>query len=89
MGSFPQPNSGDKNAQRRSQRVMLNASVEVLTRGIDNKLVSEETRTVVVKHARGSHPIAFNRVDGAVGNSSQFEKPEKKSPVGWLTSSLI
>lgn len=40
--------SGDKNAQRRSQRVMLNTPVEVVTRGADNKSVSEETRTVVV-----------------------------------------
>jgi hypothetical protein len=41
--------SGDKNAQRRSQRVMLNASVVVLTQGADDKPpVSEETRTLVV-----------------------------------------
>jgi len=39
---------GDNNAQRRSQRVMLNASIIVETRGRDNKLVSEQTRTVVV-----------------------------------------
>ncbi len=40
--------SGDKNASRRSQRVMLNASVVVLTQGAENKQVSEETRTTVV-----------------------------------------
>lgn len=39
---------GDKDAPRRSQRVMLNASVVVVTQGTDNKTVSEETRTVVV-----------------------------------------
>src|SRR5260221_12662789 len=35
-------------AQRRSQRVMLKASVVVLTQGADNKLISETTRTVTV-----------------------------------------
>jgi hypothetical protein len=40
--------SGDNNAQRRSHRVMLNASILVEARGPDNKLVSEQTRTVVV-----------------------------------------
>lgn len=40
--------SGDKNAPRRSQRVMLNASVVVLAQGPDNKPVSEETRTLTV-----------------------------------------
>jgi hypothetical protein len=40
--------SGDKDAPRRSQRVMLNASVVVLTQGADGKLVSEETRTMLV-----------------------------------------
>lgn len=48
MGSFPRSKSGDKNAQRRSQRVMLNTSVEVVTRAADGKPVLEETRTVVV-----------------------------------------
>ncbi len=35
-------------AQRRSQRVMLKASVVVLTQGADNRLISEVTRTVTV-----------------------------------------
>ena len=35
-------------AQRRSQRVMLKASVVVLTQGADNRLTSEVTRTVTV-----------------------------------------
>lgn len=40
--------SGGKEAQRRSQRVVLNASVVVLVQAADGKQVSEETRTVVV-----------------------------------------
>jgi hypothetical protein len=48
MGSFPASNSGDQNAQRRSQRVIVKVSVMVLAEGTDNKPVSEETRTVTV-----------------------------------------
>ena len=48
MGSFPPSNSGDQNAQRRSQRVMVKVSVMVLAGEADNKPVSEETRTVTV-----------------------------------------
>src|SRR5216683_5037034 len=48
MGSFPPSNSGDQNAQRRSQRVIVKVSVMVLSEGTDNKPVSEETRTVTV-----------------------------------------
>jgi hypothetical protein len=48
MGSAPPPNSEDKNAQRRSQRVMVKVSVTVLGEGADKKPVSEETRTVTV-----------------------------------------
>src|SRR5882672_7661991 len=49
MGSIPPPsNSDDKNAQRRSQRVMIKVSVMVLAEGADKKSVSEETRTVTV-----------------------------------------
>ncbi len=47
MGSVPPPNSEDKNAQRRSQRVIIKVSVMVLA-GADRKSVSEETRTVTV-----------------------------------------
>jgi len=48
MGSFPPSNSGDQNAQRRSQRVIVKVSVMVLADGTDNRPVSEETRTVTV-----------------------------------------
>lgn len=48
MGSVPPPNSEDKNAQRRSQRVIVKVSVVVLAQGADDKPVSEETRTVTV-----------------------------------------
>jgi hypothetical protein len=47
MGGFPS-NSGDSITQRRSQRVMLKVSVVVLAHDTDNKLISEETRTVTV-----------------------------------------
>ena len=52
--------SGDKNAQRRSQRVMLNASVVVLTQGADGKPVSEETRTVVVNAHGAVFPLRLS-----------------------------
>ncbi len=48
MGSLPPSNSGDQNAQRRSQRVIVKVSVMVLAEGAENKPVSEETRTVTV-----------------------------------------
>src|SRR5258707_13528318 len=48
MGSFPPSNSGDQNAQRRSQRVIVKVSVTVLAEGTENKPVSEEARTVTV-----------------------------------------
>jgi len=48
MSSFPPSNSGDQNAQRRSQRVIVKVSVMVLADGADKKSVSEETRTVTV-----------------------------------------
>src|SRR5260370_31869404 len=48
MGSFPPSNRGDQNSQRRSQRVMVKVSVMVLSEAVDNKAVSEETRTVTV-----------------------------------------
>ena len=48
MRSFPPSTSGDNNAQRRSQRVMVKVSVMVLAEGTDNKAVSEDTRTVTV-----------------------------------------
>jgi len=48
MGSALPPFSGDNNAQRRSQRVMVRVSVIVLAEGADKKSISEETRTVTV-----------------------------------------
>src|SRR5260221_13627033 len=48
MGTGPPSNRADKDAERRSQRVVLKVSVVVLTQGADNKRVSEETRTVTV-----------------------------------------
>ena len=48
MGTNPPPNRGGSDAQRRSQRVMLKVSVVILAHGVDNKRVSEETRTVTV-----------------------------------------
>src|SRR5260370_21927967 len=48
MGTLPPSNSGDNNARRRSQRVMVRVYVVVLAEGADEKSVSEETRTVTV-----------------------------------------
>jgi len=48
MGTVPPSKRADKDAERRSQRVMLKVSVVVLAQGADNKRVSEETRTVTV-----------------------------------------
>src|SRR6267142_4891973 len=48
MGTIPPSSRGDKDVERRSQRVMLKVSVIVLAHGADNKLVSEVTRTVTV-----------------------------------------
>jgi hypothetical protein len=48
MGAIPPPSRGDKDAQRRSQRVMLKVSVVIFAHRADNKRVSEETWTVTV-----------------------------------------
>jgi hypothetical protein len=48
MGGFSVSKNGDTNAQRRSQRVMLKVSLVVLAQGPDNRMISEETRTVTV-----------------------------------------
>ncbi len=48
MSAVPPSSRADNEAQRRSQRVMLKASVVVLTQGADNKLISETTQTVTV-----------------------------------------
>ena len=77
MGTAPPPNRADRDAQRRSQRVMLKVSVVVLAHGADNKRVSEETRTVTV-NAHGamillgmkvSERIARNRSSASKGQS--------------------
>lgn len=47
MGTGP-PKRAAKDAERRSQRVMLKVSVVVLAHGADNERVSEETRRVTV-----------------------------------------
>ena len=56
MGNIPPSNGGDKDAQRRSQRVILKVTVVVLAQGSDNKLVSEVTRTVTV-NAHGAQVL--------------------------------
>jgi hypothetical protein len=61
MSSVPPPNSGDNNAQRRSQRVIAKVSVAVLGQGPDNKPISEETRTVTV-NAHGAMILLGLRV---------------------------
>jgi hypothetical protein len=48
VGAIPPSTRADKDAERRSQRMMLKVSVVVLAHGADNKRVSEETRTVTV-----------------------------------------
>src|SRR6267142_2783224 len=48
MGTIPPSSRGDKDVERRSQRVMPKVSVVVLAHDADNKLVSEKTRTVTV-----------------------------------------
>lgn len=48
MGTVPPSKRANKDAERRSQRVMLKVSVVVLAHGADNKRVSEETWTVTV-----------------------------------------
>ncbi len=61
MGSFPPSNSGDQNAQRRSQRVIVKVSVMVLADGANEKSVSEETRTVTV-NAHGAMILLGSKV---------------------------
>ena len=60
IGVFLWQMSGDNNAQRRSQRVMLNASILVEARGADNKPVSEHARTVTVNAHGGVILLSLN-----------------------------
>jgi len=48
MVGIPPSNTGENIIQRRSQRVMLKVSVVVLSQGADDKIISEETRTITV-----------------------------------------
>ena len=89
MGSFPPPNSGDD--QRRSQHVRLHTPVVVLARGIDDMLVSEETRTVVV-NSHGA--VILLRLGVTMGElltlrNSGIQKADMKFPVEWFTLALI
>jgi hypothetical protein len=61
MGAISPPTSGESDAQRRSQRVMLKVSVVVLAQGPDNKPVSEVTQTVTV-NAHGAKVLMRVRV---------------------------
>jgi hypothetical protein len=47
-GRYPSMNTGENIIQRRSQRVMLKVSAVVLSQGADDKIISEETRTITV-----------------------------------------
>jgi len=71
--------SGDTNAQRRSQRVMLNASVVVETRGADNKQVSEQTRTVVVNAHGGVILLSLNVSMGQLLTLRNLQTEEEAS----------
>jgi hypothetical protein len=48
MSGIAPSNTRENIIQRRSQRVMVKVSVVVLSQGADNKMISEETRTVTV-----------------------------------------
>jgi hypothetical protein len=61
MGSLSPSDSDTNKAQRRSQRVLLKVSVLILARGADNKMVSEETRTVTV-NAHGAMLVLSMKV---------------------------
>jgi hypothetical protein len=61
MGRAPPSSSGDKNAQRRSQRVIVKVSVMVLAEAANNKAVSEETHTITV-NAHGAMILLASKV---------------------------
>ena len=59
MDSVPPSTSGDNNAQRRSQRVIVKVSVMVLAEGADKEFISEETRTVTVNAHGAMIPLGL------------------------------
>jgi hypothetical protein len=69
-GSFPPSTSGDNNAQRRSQRVMVKVSVMVLGEGVEKKSVSEETDSYG-KRARRNDPPRLKGLDRTIAYASQ------------------
>jgi len=82
MGSFPPSNSGDPNAQRRSQRVMVKVSVTFLTEGSDKKSMSEETRTVTV-NAHGAMILLGLKVSIGQLLTLRNSRTGEESLVGW------
>jgi hypothetical protein len=71
--------SGDNNAQRRSQRVMLNASIMVEARGADNKPISEQARTVVVNAQGGVILLSLNVSMGQLLTLRNLQTEEEAS----------
>jgi len=65
MRTIP-PAVGDDTGPRRSQRVMLKASVLVLARDADNKPLSEETHTVTVNAHGAMILLSLNMSIGEV-----------------------
>jgi PilZ domain len=59
--SNPSQANGKNDSKRRSQRVILKTPVTVLVRGDDDKVVSEETRTVTV-NAHGAMVLLKRKV---------------------------
>ena len=82
--------SGDNNAQRRNQRVMLNASILVETRGADNKPISEQTRTVVVNTQGGVILLSLNVSMGQLLTLRNLQTEEEAScPVVYVSPHLL
>ena len=88
MGNIPPSNGGDKDAQRRSQRVILKVTVVVLAQGSDNKLVSEVTRTVTV-NAHGAQVLLSLKVSIGQLLTLRHFNLERKCRVEWCISALI
>ena len=82
MGSVTPPTSGDNNAQRRSQRVMIKVSGLVLAEGAENKPVSEETRTVIVNAHGCNGPPSFKGLDRTNCSLFAIREREKKALAG-------
>src|SRR5260370_2266552 len=82
MSSFPPSNSGDQNAQRRSQRVIVKVSVMVLADGTGNKPVSQETRTVTVNTHGAMILLGFTVSIGQLLNLSNSRTGEEVASGG-------